>query len=294
MDQGCISALDSDLFACKLAGNERVGRSVARPSRRGEAVISPQPEGSLDSLLIVNMKTTGRILSQSAAVALTAATSTGRAAEFFDDFESYSAGANIHGQGGWKGWDNDSAAGAVVSTAFAASGTKSVRVTGASDLVHEFSGATSGQWNFSLDQYIPSTSSGDTYLILMNKYRDGGGGDYDNWSVQTHVNLGTGQIIVDMATGEAPLTLVKNAWINWTFNIDLDANKVTEYYNHQLLSTHAWQSGGANALSAVDLYANGAGPVYYDNVSVSQVPEPTAVALLGLGGLALLLCRRSR
>jgi len=208
---------------------------------------------------------------------------------FNDDFESYASGANIHGQGGWKGWDNGVAAGAMISTAQAASGTKSVNISGGSDLVHEF-GYTGGQYNLSISQYIPSSSSGTTYFILMNRYADGGAGN--NWSVQIPINLDTGAIVDDMAANEVPTTAIEDAWVNWTFTIDLNANLVGTYYNGQFFSEHAWQTDGAAALGAIDLYANNAGAVYYDDLVIEQVPEPTVLALVGLGGFAL--CRRRR
>ena len=79
-------------------------------------------------------------------ISLTFATISGFAASraFFDDFESYAVGSNLHGQGGWTGWANNTNAGALVSTNFAFSPTRSVNITGASDLVHAFSGATNG------------------------------------------------------------------------------------------------------------------------------------------------------
>lgn len=58
------------------------------------------------------------------------------------------------------------------------------------------------------------------------------------------------------------------------------------------MGTRLWQDGGVNALAAIDLYANNAGPVYYDNFSLTQVPEPTTTALLGLGLAAFLFRRR--
>src|ERR1022692_5150649 len=60
----------------------------------------------------------------------------GAATPFFDDFESYAAGSNLHGQGGWSGWAENPGAGAAVSTSFSFSPTRAAKVTGATDLVH--------------------------------------------------------------------------------------------------------------------------------------------------------------
>lgn len=215
--------------------------------------------------------------------------SNAQAAAVNDDFESYAAGSNLHGQGNWEGWDNTASAGANISTTFAFSGTQSVNVTGGSDLVYKFSGVNSGIWALNIRQYIPTSSTGTSYFILMNQY---GGGNY-NWSVQVQYNMATGQMTSDQGGG-ATLPFVKDTWADLGFTFDLGANTVTETYNGQVLSTHAWQSGGANALAAMDLFANGAGPVYYDNLTLVQVPEPTVPALLALGGLLLALRRNKR
>ena len=54
------------------------------------------------------------------------------------------------------------------------------------------SGATNGQWVFSVMQYIPSSSTGTTFVILMNTYRPPYGAADLNWSVQIYYNMDTG------------------------------------------------------------------------------------------------------
>ena len=73
-----------------------------------------------------------------------------------DDFDSYADGSSMHGQGGWKGWDNTPGATAYVTTAESRSSPNSISIAGASDLVHEYSGYTSGDYIYTAYVYIPS------------------------------------------------------------------------------------------------------------------------------------------
>src|ERR1043165_2562582 len=119
-------------------------------------------------------------------------------AQWSDGFESYTAGSNLHGQGGWKGFDNDSAHAGTASSLFAHSGTRSAAITTTApgtymdDLTHESSGYTSGAWNYTAWQYIPSNTpqgtTRNTYFILMNTYADGASGTTDRWSLQLNFN----------------------------------------------------------------------------------------------------------
>lgn len=217
---------------------------------------------------------------------------TAQAAVTVVDFESYTLGSNLHGQDLWKGWDNNPAVGAVISNDFAAGGTQSVKVQEPCDQVRTFSSVSGGTWNVSIMQYIPSTSTGSSYFILLNDYNDGGA---TNFSVQVQCDMASGKVISDLG-GSAQLDMVKNAWVELRFAVNFTSNTVTEYYNNQVLSTHPWQDGsGLNQLAALDMYADDflaafSGPVYYDNLSV--VPEPTTAMAVALGGLVFLRRRR--
>ncbi|MCO5242551.1 MAG: immune inhibitor A [Anaerolineae bacterium] len=75
--------------------------------------------------------------------------------DWSDNFDSYATGSQLIGQGGWEGWDGSAAAGALTSNAQALSAPNSADILGATDLVHQYSGYTSGKWVYTAMQYIP-------------------------------------------------------------------------------------------------------------------------------------------
>jgi len=175
-----------------------------------------------------------------------------------------STGSELHGQGGWKGWDNTPSAGAPVSNAHAYSGSNSVEIGGGSDLVHEFDIA-GGRWDFTIMQYIPSGTTGNNYFILMNSYDDGANQD---WSVQLPINLATG-VMTSEYDGTVALNILYDQWVELKFVIDLDNNIVDEYYNGELFSTHQWDDNEHGTIGAIDLFSEGASSIYYDDIAIT-------------------------
>jgi hypothetical protein len=131
-------------------------------------------------------------------------------------------------------------------------------------------------------QYIPGNATGTTYFILLNEYNDGGPND---WSTQLAFDL-------DANTVEG-VDLVRDAWVEIKVEADLDNNLADVYYNDTLLTSEAW---GANpSIAAIDLFANNATAVYYDNIAVAvAVPEPATLTLLVMAALGLLVVARRR
>jgi len=186
---------------------------------------------------------------------------------FMEDFEAYASGSDIHGQGGWKGWDNTPEAGAPVSSVYAYSGSNSVEIISTADLVHEFD-VTGGLVILSAMQYIPSGTAGTTYFIALNTYSDGGDKD---WSLQTVLNLDTG-VISYWHGGEGQI--VYDQWIELKYVIDLDNNIVDKYYNGEFIVTDTWDDNEHGTLQSIDLFGNNASSIYYDDI---KIEAPAAV-----------------
>ena len=229
------------------------------------------------------------LLSVAAAVVLAA--SAGAQASFFDDIENYTVDTNIIGQagppGGWEGWDLDPTITAPVRDEYAYSGSKSVEISSSNitDLVHQFSGMTSGLWQISAMLYIPSNSTGNTYFIVMDQYT--AGGDPKSWSCQMLANMTDGVMVSDTPGGGSPLQLVRDQWAEIRVDVNLDTLTADFYYNGALLTSGTWASSN---IAAMDLWPDTTSPVYYDNISLT--PEPATLSLLALGGLALLRRRK--
>ena len=193
-------------------------------------------------------------------------------ASVFDNFESYALGSALHGQGSWQGWDNTSEATAYITNDHAFSGSQALLDSGGTDQVRTFSGITSGQWTFKIKQYIPSGSTGVPFIVLCNKYMPGSN---DHFSIEIQCDMGAGKMIDDFG-GAAEIAMVKDAWVEWRFEIDLAANTVTTYYNNTLFTTHPWAIGeGVLELAALDLFANYCDPIYYDDLDVAAYVAPS-------------------
>ena len=194
-------------------------------------------------------------------------------ADWMDDFESYAAGSEIIGQGGWDGWLGDPNAGADVSDAYAHGGSNSVGIASTSDLVHTYEGYNSGVWIYTAWLYMLGNYTGETYFIMLNTYIAS-----QNWSVQIHFLDG---MIVNDTTGEG-LPWILDEWVELRLEIDLDADIQTVYYAGDFFYTGSWSQGvsggGQTVIEAVDLFGNGARTVYYDDMSLM----PDAVATEGM------------
>lgn len=196
----------------------------------------------------------------------------GANAQFWiDDFDTYTNGQFLNGgadDGGWKGWGDDPSVGAYVTNTQSHTSPNSVDINGLADLVHEYYGYTQGILNFRCLQYIPADFVGESYFIMLSQYDDSGSTNI--WAVQLRFDSDL-DVVESEYTGEQ-LPLIYDTWVEIECCIDLDFDWLQIWYNRALLAEHAWtdtiQGSGEGTLNvaAVDLYANSATSVYYDDM----------------------------
>lgn len=198
---------------------------------------------------------------------------------FFENFDSYTAGSNVHGQGGWKGWANDAAAGATVVDSQSSSTPNSIEIATTADLIHEFSGYTSGAWTITAKQFVPVGFTGQSYFIFQNVYSDTDT-SVISWSTQVIFDGGAGTV-ANEATGADPgsTTLVTGQWVDLQLDVDLDNDVQTFTYNGTEVFSGSWTGQypdqgvpGILNIGSIDLFANGASAVYYDDIRIQAAP----------------------
>jgi hypothetical protein len=200
--------------------------------------------------------------------------------DWFEDWDSYPTGQDMHGVGGWKGWGDDPTWTAFTTDAQARSAPNSIDIEVNADLVHEYA-IDDGPWRYTAWQYIPGDFAGTSYFILLNQYDDAGA--TNNWSTQVHFDSATGLVVAEGACDGSPLTLVQDQWVEIRVEIDLVADWQQLYYNDQLLGECSWSEGvsggGITSIGAVDLFANAASSIYYDDLSlIDMTPQPCDTA----------------
>jgi len=201
------------------------------------------------------------------------------ASSWADNFDSYTNGQFLDGgadDGGWKCWNNNPGAGAYVTNTQSHSGLNSVDINGTADIVHEYEGYTSGYLPFLCLQYIPADFSGESYFILLSEYNDSGSGII--WAVQLRFDSDLG--VVESEFNGEQLPLIYDTWVEIRCDIDLNTDWLLIFYNGALLAEHAWTDtiqgtgGGTLNVAAVDIYANSATSVYYDDMFFAWYPPP--------------------
>ena len=221
------------------------------------------------------------ILAAAAAVCVAALPARVEAQFFNEHFDTYATGSMIAGQGGWETWDNNPAANTTVVSTQAASAPNSLLTTGASDIVHQFAGVTSGIWHAKVKVFIPSTQTGESWVILLNTYVPNVHNGALDWSSQVvfcRTGCTTAGVVPGMVTsiggsevtvvGTTPLLL--DQWTELHAQINLTTNQYQLFYNGVQFYNQPWTVTAPVRVQAVDLYAGAPGapssPTFMDDV----------------------------
>jgi len=120
--------------------------------------------------------------------------------------------------------------------------------------------------------------TGESYFIMLSNYSDTGVGNH--WAVQ--IRFDDEDKIVESENDGKTLPLVTDKWVELKISIDLDSDWMEMYYDGDLLHEKNWTAGWNNQydgflnIAAVDLYANSAYNVYYDDISLEEVEGSVA------------------
>lgn len=185
-----------------------------------------------------------------------------------ENFDAYPSGSTIVPQGGWEPWDGDPTVQfGTVTAAQSLSPPNSLEIDQTDDIVHRFSGLTSGQWVLEVHQYIPAGLSGQQFVILLNTYTSAADA---NWSTQLVADSATGMVSDFNGTGSTPI--IFNQWVTIKVEVDLDADHQVVSYDGNVVIDDTWSGhippAGAVEIAALDLFSNGATRVFYDDITL--------------------------
>lgn len=224
------------------------------------------------------------------ALAVGAVAAGGAKAAWTENFDSYANGSTIIGQGAWVGWAQTGTLDTIVTNALSNSSPNSLQMGGVTeiDLVPQFSGASVGTWILNVMTYVPGGSDTEFVDIGFLARHDGFQGAPDSqWFGPLKLDMAN-----DNVNGNAAVPLIRDQWVPAQAVFDIDLQTWEVFYNGDSAANGSF-AGNDQAIVGFDVYSPGdASTAYLDDFSF--VPEPSAPALFGLGGVCLLMGRRRR
>jgi hypothetical protein len=189
-------------------------------------------------------------------------------ADWFDDFDTYSSGSGLIGQGGWEGWGGGTSTDAIITDLYARSAPNSVDILPTTDVIQQFSGYNTGLITISAWMYIPGNSTGQQYFILLDAYDHVG--TTNHWALQLRFEAG----IVESEFDTVTYPTVFDQWAELQVVIDMDNDIMRVSYDGTEFLAKSYTAGtnndftGVLNLACLDLFSNGGSEVYWDDISL--------------------------
>src|SRR5689334_14539648 len=242
---GVFSASGVRCHGDKAAGLTKAGSVLAATSQSQNLILSRKDRGA-------PMKLHPNTWLSSAVAIVALAAGASAQVPFTDNFDSYAVGSIISSpsQGGWTQWNNaacnlnkieDSSTG-FARSGHSVSGDMVITPFDCSDLVHTFTGYTTGQHTLRVYSYLPTGSTDSAYFLILNKYPAAAAMD---WSVQLTMDPNTATWACDHGT-TTPTNgvLLLDTWVECRAQIDLTANMVEVFYNGVACAApYSWTGG---------------------------------------------------
>lgn len=216
-------------------------------------------------------------------------------AQWWDDFNTYRAGAKLSPQSDWEPWNQNAAADAVVVDGSLPPpghpflSEESLRIQGetgsiGNDVVYDFNFSigrpTSGSWVCSADTFVATGASGVGWFIMLNRYTHSGAQD---WSLQQQFDA-NGDLFHPVEPAGTDVPLVRDSWVKFIALIDLDNDRLDVFYNgDQVVDNGIWIDSGDQEIAVIDLYGGEPGSgitnMYYENMALEEGGPGGAMAL---------------
>ncbi len=170
---------------------------------------------------------------------------------FNDNFEAFTAGDFVtSGADNWNTWNNSTggAVDAQISSEQSSSGTNSLLMQGGgnSDIVLDFGGVrNSGMFIFSTKIYFPEGKGG--YMNFQGTSTPG-----QSWTMNAAFGTNGSLIIDDAAVDQVVTTYRQNAWFEFGFEINLDANQWRVLIDGECVGV--FFNTTTNAVASLNLY----------------------------------------
>jgi hypothetical protein len=193
---------------------------------------------------------------------------------FSENFDALTAGGQVACQDptNWTTWSNlpcDATEDAYVSNTYSYSSPNSAVIVQNNDLVHVIDNYTSGKYQISFYNYIPSGKTG--YFNTLALFS----GSSSQWGLEVYFNAGGAGSINAGGTGTATFTYTFDAWEENIVVVDLDNDYAEYWYGGNMIYSWQWTLGASGTpipdqLGGNDFFGAAAtDEMYFDDYMVS-------------------------